>query len=380
MNKIFDRHFNELKEVRGIIQVGTNNGMEIPYFEQYTKNIVLVEPLPGMVDILNSNYPNYKVIPLALGNVDDIKEFHVAINGGASSSLLKPKLHLDYYPEITFYDKINVNVRKFTSIREEYSIDTKKFNVLMTDTQGYDLEVMKGFGNDIYDFDLIICEFINVDYYEGNASLNDIENFLSKKNFKLIEVEEENRRASNAFFRKVEPSTTLKKTVLQKYMSPYFFETGTLNGEAVKLALEVGFEKVFSIEIDENLYVQNYKIFLDEIISGKVHLFLGDTIKIMPQILEKIDKKTTFWLDAHVDGGPSGVKKCPLYEEIEFIKKTNIKEHSILIDDIRCFGGGWWGEGISIESLEKKLKDVNDDYIIIREDGHIPNDVLVAYQ
>lgn len=380
MNEIFEKHLNSLREVRGIIQVGTNNGMEIPYFERYTNNLVLIEPLPGMVNILKSNYPNYKILPFALGNIDETKEFHVAINGGASSSLLKPKLHLDYYPEITFYDKIDVNVRKFTSIREDSDINIKKFNVLMTDTQGYDLEVMKGFENYIYDFDLIICEFINVDYYEGNASLNDIENFLSKKNFKLIEVEEEGKRVSNAYFKKVEPSTTLKKDVLEKYKSSYFFETGTLNGEAIKLALEVGFEKIFSIEIDETLYIENYKRFFEEIISGKVNLFLGDTIKIMPQILEKIDKKTTFWLDAHVDGGPSGIKKCPLYEEIDFIKNTNMKEHSILIDDIRCFGGGWWGDGISLETLEEKLKEVNSNYIIKKEDGHIPQDVLVAYQ
>lgn len=380
MIQILKKHLNDLDEIRGIIQVGTNNGMEINELEQFTENFVLVEPLPGLVNVLKNNFPNYKILPFALGNINETKVLNVALNGGASSSLLEPKSHIDYYPEILFYEKINVDVRKYTTIKDQFGIDTKNFNVLLTDTQGYDLEVLKGFENFIYDFDLIVCEFINVDYYENNASLEEIEHFLSKKNFKLIEIDGDYESFGNAFFKKVEPQTTLKKKVLMNYKSPYFFETGTLHGEAIKLALELGFEKIFSIEIDEKLFLENSKRFEEEIISGKVNLFLGDTIKIMPQILtNKIDKKTTFWLDAHVDGGPTGLKKCPLYEEIDFIKKTNINHHSILIDDIRCFGGGWWGEGISLETLEEKLREVNNNYNIKKEDGHIPQDVLVAY-
>lgn len=174
--------------------------------------------------------------------------------------------------------------------------------------------------------------------------------------------------------------TTLKKSVLEKYQSPYFFETGTADGSAVELALELNFEKIFSIEIDERLYNENLKKFRHEIEIGRVNLFLGDTIEVMTSILENhINKKTTFWLDAHVDSGPMGVKKCPLYEEIDFIKKTNIFEHSILIDDIRCFDGGCWGEIISLEVLETKLKELNPQYILNREDGHVEKDILVAY-
>ena len=53
--------------------------------------------------------------------------------------------------------------------------------------------------------------------------------------------------------------TTLPKEVLTKYLNQYFVETGTANGDCVRLALETGFKKVFSIELDENLQNENIK-------------------------------------------------------------------------------------------------------------------------
>lgn len=172
--------------------------------------------------------------------------------------------------------------------------------------------------------------------------------------------------------------TTLKKEVIEKYMSPYFFETGTANGDAVRLALEVGFKKIFTVEIDEKLYNENIIKYKNEIELGKVFMFLGDTFKLMPDIIEKhIDKPCTFWLDAHQDFGPSGVKRCPLLDELEYIKKSSNLNHKILIDDKRMFGS-WWGEGINEKMVLEKLKELNPDYHLAYEDGVIPKDIITA--
>lgn len=171
--------------------------------------------------------------------------------------------------------------------------------------------------------------------------------------------------------------TTLKKNVLEKYKSSYFFETGTADGDAVRLALELGFEKIYSIEIDENLYHKNCEKFKSFIDSGQVILILGDSLIKMKELLNEIDKPTTFWLDAHVDFGPKGVKDCPLYEELKSIKNNKIDDHKILIDDVRVFGEHW-GEGIELEELKKLLLEINPKYQIFMEDGHVPNDILSA--
>jgi len=173
-------------------------------------------------------------------------------------------------------------------------------------------------------------------------------------------------------------TTTLSKKVLSKYKNPYFFETGTANGDCVRLALEIGFEKIFSIELDQSLQIENISKYSNEIKLNKVHLIIGDSLIELEKQILKLEKKTTFWLDAHVDFGPSGVKRCPLYEEIESISKSSIKNHTIMIDDLRILGS-WWGEGIYLEKIKQKILDINSQYIFTLEDGFVENDILVAY-
>jgi hypothetical protein len=173
--------------------------------------------------------------------------------------------------------------------------------------------------------------------------------------------------------------TTLKLEVIQKYLNPYFVETGTSNGEAIELVSKLNFEKIYSIELDPVLQEGNIKKFNEQIIKGSIELIQGDSLFELFKLIPKLDKPTTFWLDAHVDEGPTGVKRCPLYEELESINTSIIKTHTILIDDMRCLGGGNWGHGITIEGLKEKLLDINPNYKFNLEDGHISKDILVAY-
>jgi hypothetical protein len=172
---------------------------------------------------------------------------------------------------------------------------------------------------------------------------------------------------------------TLTKGVLEKYKNPIFFETGTYLGDSVALALEVGFDKVISVEINEELQSNNELLFKEQIEKGRVELHLGDTLLLLDKIVDKIEQPTTFWLDAHYDFGVCGVKRCPLYEELDFIAQSKIKTHTILIDDVRCFGIGNWGEGISVEGVIEKIKNINPNYNIVYEHGLVPNDIMVAY-
>lgn len=174
--------------------------------------------------------------------------------------------------------------------------------------------------------------------------------------------------------------TTLTKQVLEKYPNPYFLETGTAYGDCVRLALELNFEKIFSIEIDPFLQNQNTNCYKQAINENKLTLITGDSLQEIINLIPKLDKPTTFWLDAHVDDGPSGIKKCPLYEELIAIKTSRIKIHTILIDDMRCIGRGNWGEGITIESLKKYLLEINPEYKFTYEHNTCAlNDILVAH-
>jgi hypothetical protein len=171
---------------------------------------------------------------------------------------------------------------------------------------------------------------------------------------------------------------SLKKEVLQKYVNHTFFETGTYLCDAVLLAKEVGFKKIISIEIDPQLQLKNLSNLPNDN-TCEISLLTGDSLELMPYHVPRITERTTFWLDAHVDFGVEGKKRCPLYEELYAIAHSEIKDHTILIDDIRCFGVGLWGEGISVEGVKEIILGINPNYQFTFEDGYAPQDILVAY-
>ena len=173
---------------------------------------------------------------------------------------------------------------------------------------------------------------------------------------------------------------------LSKYWNPIFIETGTRSGNSVKRALRSNFKKIYSIELKEQFYKECLDRFEEEIQEGKVELLHGDSVKRLPDVLEKIDSTATFWLDAHWSGPTSPTARgnidVPLMRELEVIAKHRIKNHTILIDDVRLFGtyekdGVDWLE-IQEESVVTILQNINPDYEIFYENGFVSNDILVA--
>lgn len=175
-------------------------------------------------------------------------------------------------------------------------------------------------------------------------------------------------------------SSTLSKDVLIKYKNKNFVETGTLWGEGIEVALECGFEKIYSIEIDPEKVKYNQEKFAKEIEEGKVIIVEGDTFEVFGDVLKKITGKVTFWLDAHWDGEVEGKYKCPLPFELEHISKMKSKSNTLLIDDRRLFGdsGSTWGWEITEKQIEEKIFAINSKYEISYENGHVPNDIIVA--
>lgn len=194
----FFLNFIEKIPINGIIHVGANEGQEVPMYQSLTNNIILFEPLQEHFETLKNNYKNCLIFNFALGNKNEKKFLNVASNNGESSSLLKPIDHLSYYKTIKFDKKIEIEIKRY----DELDIDHSKYNVLVTDTQGYDLNVLIGFGNYLNTLDVIIVEYINTNLYENNASLDEITTYLKKFNFNFITKDDECNGAGNALFLK----------------------------------------------------------------------------------------------------------------------------------------------------------------------------------
>ena len=168
-----------------------------------------------------------------------------------------------------------------------------------------------------------------------------------------------------------------------------FIETGTFYGSGVKSALKAGFKKVISIELDKNRYIYCKNKFRN---NKKVTIIQGDSGKEISKIMKTIKEPCTFWLDSHYNGEPLklkvaiGDKWTPIVEELEAIRNHHIKNHTILIDDMRCMDNthidkrtntlvGFPGK----QNLLKTLKEINNSYTFEYLPGVIEEDVLAVY-
>jgi hypothetical protein len=163
-----------------------------------------------------------------------------------------------------------------------------------------------------------------------------------------------------------------------KYPNKVFIETGSYFGNGIQSALDSGFDTVISIEITRKYFEHCSRRFQN---NPKVQPLFGDTIQKLPDVIKQINEPITFYLDGHWDTGEMdetrGVMDYPVIAELEIIKEHPIKNHTILIDDVRLFNEPW---ELGHETIVKKVLEINPDYKIRYEDGLDGRigDVLVA--
>lgn len=165
------------------------------------------------------------------------------------------------------------------------------------------------------------------------------------------------------------------KNLFQKYLNPVFIETGSLVGDGIQNALDTGFKMIYSIELSKALYDICVNRFKD---NDNVHLIFGDSSKELSRLLSMIKEPVTFWLDGHYSGGPTAIGDLdsPLMEELEAISNHPIKNHTLIIDDLRCWTIS--SHGFDTMSIMKKILTINPAYFFIYANGHIENDILIA--
>lgn len=169
----------------------------------------------------------------------------------------------------------------------------------------------------------------------------------------------------------------LKHECFKDYVNPVFVETGSYSGDGIQAALDSGFDRVISMELNPPNYNECKSRFMD---NPKVNVVYGDSANGLFDIIEKLDCQITFWLDAHYsgDGSPTGEVKYPLLYELNQIRRHPIKTHTIIIDDMRCWKGFDPLRDHDYTNIIDTVMAINPNYKIKFVDGTEPNDVLIA--
>lgn len=165
----------------------------------------------------------------------------------------------------------------------------------------------------------------------------------------------------------------------EKFNLKYFVETGTLFGEGVDHALNHGFDDVYSIEIDKELYdraITKYAF------NAGVNIIHGSSHEKIKDLLS-LDGNCLFWLDAHFPSADCNKKsytdekdmeiRAPLQTEIELLSQRKNKYKDVIIaDDFWLYNTEHKYESGDIEShmrsigqnitREELVGDVNDRF------------------
>ena len=185
--------------IKGIIHVGAHYGEELSeYVENGIQDIVVFEPLSECFNVLsqkvmnlNANIDGHQV---ALGSVPGTATMYLSDNEKQSSSILKPKVHLTHHPHVKFDGTEEVEVDMLDNF------DTKYYNFLNMDVQGYELEVLKGATETLKHVDYVYCEVNRDEVYEGNAYVEEIDEFLSAYGMERVETSWEGQIWGDAFY------------------------------------------------------------------------------------------------------------------------------------------------------------------------------------
>jgi FkbM family methyltransferase len=175
--------------IKGIIHIGGHYGQEYDLYKVLNIPVLFFEPITSHYNVLKNKVKdenNVLTYQCALGNENKIITMNVeVINQGQSSSILKPKKHLEQYPHITFDYTEEVNMFRLDDI----DVDLSKYNFINIDVQGYELEVFKGAEKTLKNIDYIISEVNQDEVYEDCPHINELDSYLSIYNLKRVETD-----------------------------------------------------------------------------------------------------------------------------------------------------------------------------------------------
>jgi FkbM family methyltransferase len=169
-------------KIEGVIHVGAHLGEEYELYKRAgAKAIAFFEPQIAVFEQLTRNIGGKDGVLLfrqALGSRNEARQMHINRGSGESSSLLPPTSLYDGY----FEEKsMTVDVVTLDSVLPRFQ-GTHNFNLLVTDTQGFDLEVMKGSVESLVRMRYVYAE-VTLGHYHGEARIEEMDTFLAGLGF-----------------------------------------------------------------------------------------------------------------------------------------------------------------------------------------------------
>jgi FkbM family methyltransferase len=189
-NELFTRHN---VKAGGVLHLGASIGQEAAaYSQQGIDNVVWVEAHPTIHAQLQrevAKYPKHVALLGCIGETDGNNViFHVANNGGQSSSILEFGTHSKEHPTVRYIGHLNMKtVRVDTLLRENHVLVGPNW-FLNIDLQGAELLALKSMGELLYQFNYAYIEVNERHLYAQCPLVGEIDAYLRQFGFTGREV------------------------------------------------------------------------------------------------------------------------------------------------------------------------------------------------
>lgn len=190
----FERLISKHKvNITGVLHCGASIGQEAKeYAKLGVQNMVFIEADPDIYQKLKANvanYPNAIPINACLSDEDNKEvEFHLANNGGQSSSILEFGTHTTAHPEVKFVGSIQLTTKRLDTLIEEFNLNIHEFNFLNMDLQGAELLALRGLGDYLKYFKYAYLEVNEQEVYKHCAKVEELDMYLIGYGFRRVET------------------------------------------------------------------------------------------------------------------------------------------------------------------------------------------------
>jgi FkbM family methyltransferase len=180
----------------GLVHVGAHLAEEHQEYENSgmlrNGKCLWIEPQPDKVAQLRNMFEKstkHEVIEALVWSESNLDLTLRITNHSASSSVFQMDEHRKHYPQI----EVSRILKMKTSRLQDILPSDLKFDFLILDVQGAELEVIRGLGNRIREVNWIYTEVSKVNLYRGGVLFSEINRFLESQGFRKKFIEWDRR-------------------------------------------------------------------------------------------------------------------------------------------------------------------------------------------
>ncbi len=174
--------------LKGIIHVGANSGQERDLYHNLGKLVYWIEADPNIYPKLEENihgFPNQTSLCALIYDSIEKVAFNQSKQSERSSIFAFTNHHFED-DKFLHLDTIELQTTRLDVLFQDGSVNLEKYDTLVTDCQGADLNIIRSLGSNISQFNLIVTEVFFEPCYKHISLAKDFNSYMKHNEFKLV--------------------------------------------------------------------------------------------------------------------------------------------------------------------------------------------------